>query len=142
MNIVDKIIEALRPFAAINLNTAEIPTNLARLVWNARAALAEHGTHKNRWSATLDADGHPQHGADINTVDMIMTLADGYARGAILESTTWISPPASIAARKALRTAIVKAMDQGEPVAWIDSNGPPHHLSELRGVRGKQLYGA
>ena len=28
-----------------------------------------------------------------------------------------------------------------EPVAWIDSNGHPHHLSAIQGVREKQLYG-
>jgi hypothetical protein len=28
-----------------------------------------------------------------------------------------------------------------EPVRWIDSNGHPHHISAIQGVREKQLYG-
>ena len=27
------------------------------------------------------------------------------------------------------------------PVAWIDSNGHPHHISAIQGIREKQLYG-
>ena len=71
----------------------------------------------------------------MTTKSELLALADALEGNVKHWSLTVTMPQASAALREYAAT-----MD-AEPVAWIDSNGHPHHLSAIQGVREKQLYG-